>query len=335
MSLSVINRGATGGLRPELIVTAPEGSTLTLRTEGLEKAIYQLGETETQHTFPVTTGTWTVTATLGTSLASTEVTVDRTGQFYAALSFAPHYLMLYDFGDECEDVTGGWSDVTAKTSGSASGVYNWAFRFSTVNPLDISLYSRLGVIGTVSGSDSSYVGWVNLAADRALPMDGAAVKIPQGTTAKMLQVSDIPENAAESVYVSEGVSWTSSNTFGASFSKGTNYLHIASANKNGDKDTVVNLSILALFAPDNWQSICTLAGLTPPETMEELLSDSASLAALLASQAAVETMVQICTGDFMASAIASSTFLTALSGSAYESAVRGNEHWAKFLGYVE
>ena len=81
MSISILNRGASGGLKPELTVTAPSGSTLYLLQNGIIVATYTLGVSETEHTFTVRVGTYTVRGMLGTHTKSFEVVIDTVGRF--------------------------------------------------------------------------------------------------------------------------------------------------------------------------------------------------------------------------------------------------------------
>ncbi len=105
MSISILNRGASGGLKPELTVTAPSGSTIDLIKNGIIVATYALGANETKHTFVVKIGTYTARGTLGASTKSVDVVIDTIGQYTVKIEYK---LWLYREGDECEEVTGGW-----------------------------------------------------------------------------------------------------------------------------------------------------------------------------------------------------------------------------------
>ena len=65
--------------------------------------------------------------------------------------------------------------------------------------------------------------------------------------------------------------------------------------------------------------------------MNELLENSSMI---LINEKAVEFMIKQCTGEFMASAISSEVFLTALNNSPYKDKIYANEHWSKFLNFV-
>ena len=117
MSISILNRGASGGLKPELIVTAPAGSIIDLLQNGIIIDTYTLGASETEHTFVVKVGTYTVRGTLGTKVQNKEVAIEVAGQYEVEIDYK---LWLYREGDECEDVTGGW--YVQKSSGDATPV---------------------------------------------------------------------------------------------------------------------------------------------------------------------------------------------------------------------
>lgn len=96
MSISILNRGGiSGGLKPELTVTAPSGSTIDLMQNGIIVATYTLGASETEHTFMVKVGTYTVRGTLETQMKSVEVVIDAVGQYAVKIQYN---LVIYDNG---------------------------------------------------------------------------------------------------------------------------------------------------------------------------------------------------------------------------------------------
>lgn len=116
-------------------------------------------------------GTWTVTATDGEQTATQDVLVDVITEYEIEMMCSKLY--LYRDGDECEDVTGGW---TAKSAGNASftkdgtrliaygGSNSTSYgKFYTVNKVDVTGWNKLKVTidsATVpsSGGDSSFIG---------------------------------------------------------------------------------------------------------------------------------------------------------------------------------
>lgn len=81
MSISILNRGASGGLKPELTVTAPSGSTIDLLQNSIIVDTYTLGASETEHTFVVNVGTYTVRGTLEGQTKSETVSIDMVAQY--------------------------------------------------------------------------------------------------------------------------------------------------------------------------------------------------------------------------------------------------------------
>lgn len=120
MSISILNRGASGGLKPELTVVAPSGSTIDLLQNSIIIDTYTLGASETEHTFIVKVGTYTVRGTLGGETKDVETVIDVVGRYEV---FVPIKLYLYNRGDLCEEVTGGYGMAwlsNSHTSGTGS-----------------------------------------------------------------------------------------------------------------------------------------------------------------------------------------------------------------------
>ena len=96
-----IYAGGSGGMKPEIIVTAEAGSTLTCGTQ-----TYTLGASETTHTFTVALGTYIVTATKGSDSATETVLVDTVAQYSVELEYI--------------------TDVTVTLTGSGNTTYCYA-----------------------------------------------------------------------------------------------------------------------------------------------------------------------------------------------------------------
>lgn len=180
MSISILNRGAAGGLKPELTVRAIPGSTLDLLQNDVVVATYTLGENEDEHTFTVGLGTYTVRGTLGGQTNSVEAVIDVVRQYTVPIYYT---LWLYRAGDECEDVTGGWGrDGWYSEPGgyaTASGVKKEASaiyltgtnsQYTVVAPnnmIDFTYYSKLYLeVSTVSTYQSYSPGWIALNPDK-------------------------------------------------------------------------------------------------------------------------------------------------------------------------
>lgn len=100
-----IGRTNVGGEKIKSIITVayPAGSICTCSNGS---KTLKAKDTSGNAIFNVGVGTWTVTATNGTYTASKTVSITRDGQGeYVELIYL---LYLYNEGDECTDVTGGW-----------------------------------------------------------------------------------------------------------------------------------------------------------------------------------------------------------------------------------
>lgn len=110
-------RGGSGGVKlfAVISVTYPAGSVCTC-TKGTKS--YKAKNTSGLALFAVPeVGDWTVSCTDGTKTASKTVSITTDGQNETVvLTYA---LYLYDAGNECTSITGGWS--LAKSNGDASG----------------------------------------------------------------------------------------------------------------------------------------------------------------------------------------------------------------------
>lgn len=90
-----------------IAVTWPAGSTCTCANGS---TVLTAPDTSGSYTFTVTnTGTWTVSCTNGTENASTTVSITADGQ--SATAKLAYDLRLFDNGDECVSVTGGWTNA--------------------------------------------------------------------------------------------------------------------------------------------------------------------------------------------------------------------------------
>lgn len=163
-----VNTGSksSGGLVPQIIVTAPQGSTITVDFDS-----YTLTGEETEHTFVVETGMHQIRGDFPNGKSKTEmVQVDKIAQFRIELDYR---VWLYRNGDECTDVTGGWTADRAYTAGgwgishnltfNVDSMYMWVttngFDFvATQNLIDITPYSKICIErnGNI-GADTIYI----------------------------------------------------------------------------------------------------------------------------------------------------------------------------------
>lgn len=173
MSLTLNMVGGGGGSLSAtdalLRVQAPAGSTVTITKgsttktdQGHENAddstIYDYYFIIHQSQFDSTTP-WTVTATLNTQTASATVLISENAEYDLELSYG---FYLYNNGDQCTAVTGGWSYAAfLSTSNYSAGTLDTAYNGTTcylsangvneqisavtVNKIDVTDYNALRI----------------------------------------------------------------------------------------------------------------------------------------------------------------------------------------------
>lgn len=227
-----------------------------------------------------------------------------------------NYLMLYDSGDECIDVTGGWSASGYTGAGVSSfasptkqsdrivfsGSGNRAI--GTVDSINVSEYKLACVIDNCTNSVDGYGFESRICPSKYISSPSAHWGY-DGVLGKRLRVVDISSISSKVYFVS----------------------HMGTT-RTGE---IYNMF---LVKSDFWQQLCNLANIEVPEDMATLLADSESLSAILRSSVAVDYMLKRCTGDFMVSAVQSSTFIDAMDSSTFYEQIYENEHWSKFLELV-
>lgn len=242
-----------------------------------------------------------------------------------------NYTMLYDNGDECEDITGGWryypvGDVWDKHHNFTN--YTFAKeenRIYLYGKGQSTSYNDKGAAMTTTSIDSS-------------GYNAVFIKSTRGTMGTNCSAS-----AMSFVYGDLMTSSANKESLGGLHSQsGNNPIVVSDKTKDNDvfgivivsagyaKDVSVYLNAFALLKPDNWEELASIAEITA-SSIADVLTNSSTL---LNNVDAVNYMVANCTGDFMAKALNNSTFKTALNSSPYASIIRDNVHWAKFMDMV-
>lgn len=180
-----------GGLKPEIHVTAKAGALLNLHYKGSSIILqsYQLGASETAHTFVVNVSETSYVIEDATNGRSVETLVDTIAVFYAEIEYV---LWLYKDGDQCTDVTGGWVNITATPysavvfnntniymyySDSSYSGYGVNADVKTVNSIDLTAYSMLKVQFTHTNANS---GFNLLTADKSTSLASTSEVIENG-----------------------------------------------------------------------------------------------------------------------------------------------------------
>lgn len=121
MSLSVLTRGGGyGGLFASIFVTGlSENSVVTATKDGVTKnGVWNATENRFEITKIKDLGTWTITATDGKNTATQDVLVDMITDYEIEMSYFKG-LWLYNKGDECVDITGGWeATISVRNKGT-------------------------------------------------------------------------------------------------------------------------------------------------------------------------------------------------------------------------
>ena len=233
-----------------------------------------------------------------------------------------NYTMLYDNGNECTDITGGWENSFTQGDGTFTKNSNhlylyvkgstWKKCAGTKNKIDMSLFSKI---------------YTRCKASRTSASPGIC---SWGLTSEF--ESNLDGNAEQ---ISRGWILTDSNTFDGFKTLDLSTITNAHVNFKVQSNSSSNATTLYIYdvfmvKEDDWQTLANIAGITA-SSIDDILNNSSTL---LANKEAVDFMIYQCTGSFMASAIQSSTFLTALNSSLYNTIIQANEHWNKFLSMV-
>ena len=237
-----------------------------------------------------------------------------------------NYTMLYDAGDECEEVTGGWeSNKLVLTSGWTAGTVTFdnshvklskasgekkSATITTKNVIDLSPYNSV-VFKTFDGSFGTYCSariYLNTLGDDYCSSGVRLYETNERVTSPVISTADIS-------------AYKESKMFS---------LIVTDNGSGGSGSATLSLSNMLLTKPDDWQTLCTKAKVTAPSDLSTLIADTTSLSTIFSNEDAVRFMVAQCTGDFMVSVLNDSSALEALKASPYLNIVVANTHWAKF-----
>lgn len=227
-----------------------------------------------------------------------------------------NYTMLYDAGDECEEITGGWTSngfsytglTIAAATKNANNIYslgatNEINMLGTTNLIDLSEYTKVWQYGEAVGTYTS---------DNLVLSILNNKNMTYGIVYELTSWDTAGEIAVKSLDIEGG------NYYVAVYSAGD-------ANRSGKTYAVF------LTKSDDINTLCSKAGISAPTSLDTLLADTTSLTAIFNSEDAVKFMVKQCTGDFMVGVLNSADAVALLKASPYLNTVVGNPHWAKFM----
>lgn len=262
-----------------------------------------------------------------------------------------NYKMLYDYGDECIDVTGGWDTYN-------KNLYNYysSANMATKNQTFINVTTSGSGKRTYSLFTNSFI---NVTEFSNIFIKNSWLKLTGSNKgASWVMLSDEPTNGEGSNYLRKLLHGRGGNVTVNTNNETATYYHCINLNEldssliqpslssvslgfvwdyeNTGSELNSSVFACAILKQDNWQELCTIAGLNSSDYTDEaeLCANSTAIQTLLSNEEAVEFMIYNCTGEFMAKAITSDTFLTVLNNSEYKTKIYANEHWAKFLNMV-
>lgn len=297
---------------PTISVTGTIGETVTC-TDGITTLTHTF-TVDTTYTFNLQNrGKWTVTKSEDSVEVDVQYNGDYVAEFGGGYEQLINYTMLYDNGDEHEDITGGWdisTSLTGRTKAiikkisdkitiTATGVYDGYIK--TSNTVDTSGYSHIHAVGKNSPYNGNSNGFYMFSYN---PLEN------------VLQF--LPDN--EKTLIS-----TSASNF--------NGKNVVFGNDGGARVSNLTAELYSCFLtkPDNYQTLCQKANVSAPSTLTQLIADATKLRTIFSTDDAVNFMIAQCTGDFMASVIGDKTAFGLLGNSTYIGTIMQNEHWNKFI----
>ena len=235
------------------------------------------------------------------------------------------YTMLYDEGDECTDVTGGWDVLFAQNAsygsvaknadhlymyGNKSGfpaAISYAYTKNEVAVRGKKVFAILSCYGTVTNPGFPWLSCGTSSADTSL---GVVTFAPTSTENK------------------RAFSITPSGNGFVSF---RNAAGGKTASENGS--STMKIYTVAYTIPDNWQTLCSKAGITAPTDITTLVADSSAMATIMSNEEAVKYLMG-CTGDLMVAICNSEVAMAALVNNiAYDYAF-AHPVWYKFMTMI-
>lgn len=248
--------------------------------------------------------------------------------------------MLYDFGDECTELTGGWDSTIFGTglvekNSSYMEIRSLRATAYTVNKINLSGYVKMASFNALTQgrtdvtTDTSCQWFI---AEETLNIGNGLIdkdwnfnwkkshnKFRQGTSGYCNFINDLTMFSGQPIELNEDY-----------------YIGVMADGMANSTATFIDLYNLAILKQDNWQELCAIAGLTSSDYTDEatLCANSTAISTILNNKEAVKYMIYNCTGTFMTEFINSSVALEELNNSTFKTTIQANEHWNKFLNMV-
>lgn len=246
-----------------------------------------------------------------------------------------NYTMLYDEGDECTSVTGGW--------GLCQGTYSSVYGRKDAQSITLAFTAS----NAASNHDDAYTNTEN-----EIDVTDYITMVANYTNVNITTGSETNQNKPFSVYYNtfNSSSWETNRLayYTSTFATEVQSYDISGHTTikpifyvNGWKSIScyadVTINHVLLVKDDNWQEWISKVGLSTDTytTLDSVLADSTALETLMNNEEAVKYMVYNCTGTVMAGCIQAQTAIDAIADSRYLSMIYGNVHWKKFLDMIE
>lgn len=334
MIFNMVGGGGGSSTKSTIIVSIDTGSTVAAYSDSSYQTLVKTASEKSTGEYWLTglnNGTYYLKATKDNDEATLTYTISEYGVYRVTMDYTPdqviHYTMLYDgslgnaTANQCSDLTGGW----ARTGYTVNSTY-WNLNDLTLAATNMNgttangqLYIR-GMQTPIDASD--YVGlFLN-----TLPTSTENICWYFHSTDRFKFTYNDKTNIASSsvkTIAYEDISGVTRSSF----------VVLACVGKDNAAGKTAYFYNIGVLKADDTATLATALSLSN-NTTDTILASSSDIDILLGSEKAVKWMCALCTGDFMAKAIANSTFMTAYASSAYKTIIDANEHWAKFLAMV-
>ena len=230
-----------------------------------------------------------------------------------------NYTYLYDYGNECTDITGGWSGTTYSTGAAwaknTNHLYMKSYRASvyTLKAIDLTDYTYMIAVTETRGRTTT-------AYSSQIFYSNTTISASSGT----ISAGSWPNATSFNVNINGGAPY---NFFIPIKESLRNSRYLAVSSDDSASLGYINLYNMTIFKEDDCSKLAELIGLAN-DSIENIINHSKYL---LNNEEAVRYMVKHYTGDFMARALGSEKFLLALESSPYKTIVHANKHWNQFL----
>jgi hypothetical protein len=253
-------------------------------------------------------------------------------QFYGGSgdSQLVHYKMLFDNGDECTDITGGWDGYISSTvsyySGTKSKLTAGTDEMHNASSINFRQWSSRVTNNTINYTDYTYIGAcfksVSFGRHSQFRFNINSSATQDKETQTNVVGFYVPTQNQGGTYTSKTIMTQAITTYSSGCYVTMNV--VGTGSPSGGYGYIYTVFFLQ---DDDWQSLASEAGITA-SSISDILTQSSTL---LSNESAVNFMIKNCTGNFMVDALNSSTFMSALNSSQYKSTIYANEHWNKFL----